>query len=785
MADPAASSPPRVAVRVAVLTFIVCAALALVGDRVMTASVLSQERASVLARLEPFGHALSLAVDRRAAVLFGMKALVEVRWNEPGFERDFDAFTANVQSTTPGIRTLQYVVDGVIKRTSQRGSNDQAVGLDLNQHPDPGVRRDLHLAEQSNRVVLSGPFELAQGGRGLVARIAARDPAGRLLCVVAAVLDVGPLLAEVQIDAAPGLAIALVNEEGRVLAGPAAVLSDRPALVGVTLPDRRWQLAARPVGGWGSESGSRLFWFHGRVLLLSLLLSAIAGLLATRHAARRREREERARHLDDERFARLYQLVPDGVVLSRLRDDAIIEVNDTFIAISGYAREELIGRTALGLGLWESPPDRARLQQALEKQGGVRGQSSRLRRKDGSLVDVDASFRVFDLQGERCLLGIVRDMTEARELQLKLLQAQKMEAIGTLAGGVAHDFNNIISVISGYAELAAQDLPAESTVREDLQQISEASTRAAALVQQLLAFSRRQLLQPRPVNVSSQAKHTVQLLERVLPSHIRLVTSFARDLPPVLVDPVQLEQVLMNLAVNARDAMPEGGTLEIQTALEGDCVLLSVSDTGKGIAPELQPRIFEPFFTTKAPGKGTGLGLATCYGIVKQAGGRIELRSGAKGCTFRILLPAMQDAAPRIATPTSVAAPPRGTETILLAEDEPQVRAATARMLGTLGYRVIAADDGEEALSLARAHKGEIALLVTDVMMPGLRGPELSEKLRQERPAVRTLFISGYADAATLESALRAGAAGRLAYLGKPFTLAQLAGAVRELIDRS
>jgi sensor domain CHASE-containing protein len=245
----------------------------------------------VLARLQPFGRALSLAIDQRSAVLVGMRALIEVRWNAPEFDRDFDAFTADVERTTPGIRTLQYVVNGVIQRTSPRGSNDQAVGLDLYRHPDPQVPRDLHQAEQSDGVVLSGPFDLAQGGRGLVARLAARDSAGRLLCVVAAVLDLGPLLAEAQIDAAPGLALVLVNESGRVLGGTAAVLTDRPAVVEVPLPDRRWQLAARPSGGWGSESKVRLFWFHARVLLLSVLLSAIAGLLAARQAGRRRERE--------------------------------------------------------------------------------------------------------------------------------------------------------------------------------------------------------------------------------------------------------------------------------------------------------------------------------------------------------------------------------------------------------------------------------------------------------------------------------------------------------------
>ena len=774
---------PRSAVLVAAFVFALTAALAVVRDRLLDGDLRSMERAAVLERLGPYAHALSLAVDRRTAVLLGLKAFVEVRWGSPAFEHDFDAFAQAVESSTPGIRTLQYVVERVVRRTYPSVGNEPIIGFDLTKHPDPEVLRDLLTAEMSRSVVLTGPLQLEQGGAGVLARIAARDPAGKLLCVVTAVLDLEPLLREAQIDRAPGLLVSLVNEHGRVLAGPPPVVAGagQPALVEVVLPDRRWHLAARPAGGWGSSSTQRLFAGRAGSLVLCLLLSAIAYLLTARQAARARERLERARHLDDERFARLYQLIPDGVVLTRLRDDAMIEVNETFLAFSRYTRGELIGRTALEVKLWDPPHDRALLIETLEKEGIVRNRAHQMRRGDGSTLEVDGSFRIFDLQGESCMLSIVREMTEARELQLKLLQAQKMEAIGTLAGGVAHDFNNIVTVILSYAELASQELPEGAAAREDLQQIMEASKRAAALVRQLLTFSRRQVLQPRAVDVSAQANETRLLLERLLPSNIQLVTSLAQGLPPVLVDPGQLEQVLMNLAVNARDAMPEGGTLEIVTAREDGSVLLSVRDTGKGVSKELQARIFEPFFTTKAPGKGTGLGLATCHGIVQQAGGRIELRSAAeKGTTFRVLLPAMQEAAPRPGTPEPSLVPQRGSETILLAEDEPQLRAAIARMLAGLGYRVIAAADGAEALALARAHASHIELLITDVMMPGLRGPELAERLLQERASVRTLFISGYAHAAALEPARRDGAG----FLGKPFTLEQLAAAVRERLDR-
>ena len=778
-----ASSPPlpwrqRGGLRVAAAVFALLLVPAAIGDRLIRAAAQEEERALVLERLAPYAHALSLAVDRRAAVLVGLKAFLEVRWGAPAFDRDFDAFAAAEESSTAGIRTLQYVVRGVVQRTWPRDGNDGIVGFDLRRHKDPLVWRDLQRAEKTSAMVLTGPIELAQGGQGLLARIAVRDGAGALVCVATAVLDLAPLLLEAQLDAAPGLALTLTDERDRVLSGPPPAEGGQLARVGVTLPDRRWQLSARPAGGWGKDSSRRLFAYRARALLLGLLLATLAGLVTARRAARQRLREEQARHLDDERFARLYQLIPDGVVLSRLADGAFIETNETFQALTGYGREELLGQTSLGLGLWVEPEQRARLGESLRQAGFVRNLQTRLRRKDGSVLDVDCSYRLFDLQGVRCTLGIIRDVTEARSLQLKLLQAQKMEAIGTLAGGLAHDFNNIISVIQSYAELAADGLPQGALAREDLRQIGNASTRAAALVRQLLAFSRRQVVQARPVDVSAQAALTLQLLERVLPSHIRVTASLAGALPPVLMDPGQLEQVLMNLALNARDAMPKGGTLAVETAREGEDVVLSVRDTGKGIPEELQARIFEPFFTTKEQGKGSGLGLATCYGIVKQAGGRIELRTAEnQGCTFRVLLPAMPGATAPLPAPPPLAAPVGGTETVLLAEDEPQVRAATARMLAGLGYRVLPAADGFEALALARG--AGVQLLITDVMMPGMRGPELAERLRQELPAVRTLFLSGYVDQAELEPARRGGAG----FLGKPFTLAQLAAAVRALLD--
>jgi CheY-like chemotaxis protein len=360
-----------------------------------------------------------------------------------------------------------------------------------------------------------------------------------------------------------------------------------------------------------------------------------------------------------------------------------------------------------------------------------------------------------------------------------------MEAIGRLAGGVAHDFNNIMTAVMGYAQIASDSLPPESEARDDLAQILRASSRASELTRQLLAFARRQVTQPRPVDLDDLVGETRKLLERLLGADVALVTVLGGPLPPVLIDPGQLEQVLLNLAVNARDAMPKGGSLTLRTARMGDEIALDVVDTGTGIPPEHQPHIFEPFFTTKEHGKGTGLGLATCYGIVRQAGGRIEVITAPDmGTTFRVILPA----APLGGLPEGTVPAARGgvgiasgTETILLAEDEPQVRELAVRMLDGLGYQLMVASNGREALETAASLGQPIDLLVTDVVMPEIDGLELAARLRAERPGIRVLYISGYAeDSAAIEQALRDGDG----FLPKPFTVGDLGRRVREILDQ-
>jgi len=393
------------------------------------------------------------------------------------------------------------------------------------------------------------------------------------------------------------------------------------------------------------------------------------------------------------------------------------------------------------------------------------------------------------------VLGIIRDVTDRVHLEEQVREAQKLETVGRLAGGVAHDFNNLLTVILGFASKAKDELPEDDPAKADLEEVEEACARAATLTRQLLAFARRQVTEPRALDLNAVTLNMDRMLRRVIGEHIELVTLLGEGLWSVWADLGQVEQVLMNLAVNARDAMPAGGKLTIETsnvvidsdkaaegadAAEGEYVMLSVGDTGHGIAPEIQKNIFEPFFTTKKSGVGTGLGLATCYGIVKQAGGWIGVTSDpGHGATFTIRLPRSTVAAS--ALPLAAARPaPAGDETILLVEDDAKVRAIAARSLRDRGYQVTEASNGAEALRIIGTRIGDFDLVVTDVVMPQMGGRELAEHLLARRPDVKILYTSGYAeDAIAHGGVLERG----VAFLAKPYAPSALARKVREILD--
>jgi two-component system, cell cycle sensor histidine kinase and response regulator CckA len=421
-------------------------------------------------------------------------------------------------------------------------------------------------------------------------------------------------------------------------------------------------------------------------------------------------------------------------------------------------------------------------------------------RKDGTSFPVEyTSTPIYEGRMITGAVVVFRNIRARKDLEARLLHTQKMDSIGRLAGGVAHDFNNLLTVIIGNADLAKLALAADAHGRGELGEIKRAALRATNLTGQLLAFARKQVIKPRIVNLNDLLLDMDKLLRRLIDEHIELITLLSVDLGLIKADPGQLEQVIVNLAVNARDAMPEGGKLTLATANviidpvsvpeltaspTGAYVLLTISDTGMGMSEDVKARAFEPFFTTKAPGRGTGLGLATCYGIITQQGGHIQIDSQVgQGTAISIYLPLVEATADELSQQHDEGTLPLGQETVLLVEDEPSVRALARRVLREQGYSVLEAANGDEALQLARQHVGlVIDLLLTDVVMPQMSGIALANQLKDMYPAIKILFTSGYTDDAIIRHArLQASAA----FLAKPFSPAILACAMREVLDSS
>jgi PAS domain S-box-containing protein len=505
-----------------------------------------------------------------------------------------------------------------------------------------------------------------------------------------------------------------------------------------------------------------------------------------------RKQDEEALRATTQTLQALVQAAPVGINIIDLEGEVRLW-NPAAERILGWTEAETLGRPLP----WPDPVATGGLATAAAGRS-FHGRSSTCRRKDGALIEMSLSAAPLR-NSQDTVFGTVimlMDLTEQKQLEERLRQAQKMEAVGQLAGGVAHDFNNLLTVITGYTEILLGNLKPVDQVLEFLRQIKQAGDRAAALTRQLLAFGRKQTLQIQVLDLNALVHNLEKMLRRLIGEDIEIVIEPDPLLGKVKVDPVQIEQVLLNLAVNARDAMPQGGTLTITTAnvaldeawgqsrpevVPGPYVQLTVRDTGCGMNNEVKARIFEPFFTTKEVGKGTGLGLATVYGIVKQSGGHIEVDSKpGHGATFRIYLPRPEEADSRFPEEESTGELPGGKETVLLVEDEAHVRKFLRHSLQLNGYTVLEAASGTEALKVCAEHKGEIALLVTDVIMPQLNGRQLAEQAATLQQDLRVLYISGYTDHVLDDHGVLAPG---IAFLQKPVTPKALAEKVREMLD--
>ncbi len=509
------------------------------------------------------------------------------------------------------------------------------------------------------------------------------------------------------------------------------------------------------------------------------------------------KRHQEALRQSEARYRSLVQSAVYGMYRSSL-EGRFLDVNPALISMLGYDTAEEVLALDPEKDIYSDPEHRARLAREYQRNRRIDNEEVLWKRKDGKVITVRLSGRAVNLDGNEALEIIAEDITDRRVLEDQFRQAQKMEAVGRLAGGVAHDFNNLLMVIGGYTEVLLQQLGPGDPRRKKVEAIQRASESAVSLTRQLLAFGRKQVLELKVIDLSTVVAETGKLLRPLIGEDVELVISPAADLWKCKADPSQIEQVVMNLAVNSRDAMPRGGKLIIETrnatlddayrrahasVQPGDYVMLAVSDTGCGMDAETQARIFEPFFTTKEKSKGTGLGLSTVYGIVKQSGGYIFAYSEpGRGTTFKVYLPRVQESAERedeaaLPVPRSRR---QGTETLLLVEDEDSVRELVREALEARGYKICSARNGNQALALAARPELKIDLMITDVVMPGMGGHELAQRLAAMRPAVKVLYLSGYTeDAIVHHGVLDPGTA----FLQKPFTLDTLACKVREVLD--
>lgn len=506
-----------------------------------------------------------------------------------------------------------------------------------------------------------------------------------------------------------------------------------------------------------------------------------------------RKRAEESIKRSESQFRALFENALDAVLIADDRG-AYVDANPAACSLLGVTHDELIGRTIDDFTVQQAKPQAWPVWEQFLKEGGIGG-GIRLLKSDGEVLEVDFSATANFLPGRH--FSVMHNVTERRKLEQQLSQSQKLESVGMLAGGIAHDFNNLLTVITGYSELILKHLDKTNPLARNVEEIKKAADRAASLTRQLLAFSRKQVLQPRVIDLNSVVANIEKMLGRLVGEDMELCTFPSLALGQVRADPGQIEQVILNLVVNARDAMPEGGKISIETAnvyldeayarshiavQPGWYAMLAVSDTGHGMDSETQKHIFEPFFTTKEPGKGTGLGLPTVYGIVKQSGGNIWVYSEVgMGTTFRIYVPLVEA---EVTEPDANVEGPQstvGTETILLAEDEEMVRKLVRESLKMHGYTVLEAANGPEALSICREHLGPIHLLLTDVVMPQMSGKELAEQLQLLRPDTHVLYMSGYTDHAIVHHGILDG---NVAFIGKPFTPDALVLKVIEVLQQ-
>ena len=813
---------------------------ALAFDRWFVGELVARERARVRSYATPFASSLESAVGRRLARLSGLKTLVETRRRLDLVGEDFSAYAEALAVGVPGVRALQLVEKGQIVASWPASSSPQLLGYDLMADVRPVIGRDVQRAMASGAITITGPVELLQGGAGLIGRqrIARSEPGAPDL--VAMVIDLPIILDEAKgIASLPvGIAMRVRDRSDSIIDGTRDIVD--PVRVDVRLLDGNWHLEAAPNGGWSAAIAADLRPTRIAAAFIVLLLTWLSYNLIGRQERLFAAVAMRTADLERTNHELQLQIREREDAEQRLRDNderLRLALNSGRMGTWEYAPDtDTIFWSANAMAIMGAAPNDQEVNGRVfvksipvEHQDAVLSAVRSATKSDvsGATPECRAEFRHVTPAGDKWLyasgemqqgisgrsdrlVGVIVDITERRHLEEQLLQSQKMEAVGTLAGGIAHDFNNLLTAIVGFAQLSQMQAAAlkvhDTTpelragleeLRTDLDEIVKAGERASLLTGQLLAFSRRQVHRPVRVDANGVVREVERMLQRLIGERITLVTEIAPQQLPVLADPGQVGQVIVNLVVNARDALPSGGSVTVRTErvvikdakdasegpfpglTPGNWVLMAVEDNGIGMTQEVMARIFEPFFTTKRVGEGTGLGLSTVYGIVTQGGGRVLVQSApGAGTTVQVLLPMHMAVANTDANGSSSVSTDSHVARVLVVEDEPGLRRLVAEILTRRGYQVQVASDGVEALSALSAATEPPDLILSDVVMPRLGGRALADEIAKRGIHVPVLFMSGYPAGEELPED------DAHTFIGKPFTPDALVRKVRALLER-
>lgn len=773
-------------------------------------SVFENQRQSTVEQLATIRAKLEGSINTE--LILARSIIIEVETNTDISKDRFFSIAKHFMNASKHIKNIGLAKGTVLTYVYPEEGNKAAIGLNYKNNASqwPAVRRVI----EGGRTVVAGPLDLVQGGVGIIGRTPIflnRNKTGsdskEYFGILSVVINLPSMLQASGVGEKDSqLNIAMkgkdgLGDKGDIFYGQGDILEKNPVLMNIVLPGGgQWLMAAIPSNGWDSRSPRRYLY---RILAAVITLIMVCLLYIQQNEMKNRKKVEAVLRESEEKYRRIFDHLQDGYIWAD-SSGKILLANQFAADILGYDLDEL-KRKNLKNDLYFFPEERETVKEIIIRNGKIENREIAFKKKDGSKIIVEVnSHLVFDNEQHQTMEGTFRDITvrkkaeeEQAELERQLMQAQKMESVGRLAGGVAHDFNNMLSIILGNIEIISSDVDPENPIASKLGEVEKAAQRSADLTRQLLAFARKQNTAPKIINLNQAIEGMLKMLIRLIGEDIELIWVPDGSLWPVRIDPSQVDQIIANLCVNAKDSIKDTGKITIETGnihfsenqnrgnFEircGDYAVVTVSDTGCGMDKETADKIFEPFFTTKGIGEGTGLGLSTVFGIIKQNNAYIDVQSEpGKGTGFKLYFPRHYDTVRDELSESHGQTFHKGSETILLVEDEQAILDMVQTMLERVGYHVLPAVSPDEAIRISSRSESEIHLVMTDVIMPSMNGRELADTLLKSRPNLKCLFMSGYTDDVIADKGvLDAG----LDFINKPFLQHELLAKIRSILDR-